>query len=86
LREELSEKSAVAVAEDEGPLVVEHSGEVVKAAAFEGASESQVFEPVIGAGYEVEVGCEGSGSIHEWATQRSSGLVASEPYPWPIFR
>jgi hypothetical protein len=55
LREELSEKAAVAVAEDEGSLSMEHSGEVVKAATFEGASESQVFEPVIGAGYEVKI-------------------------------
>jgi hypothetical protein len=56
LREELSEEAAVAVAEDEGSLLVEHSREVVKAAAFESSSEGEVFEPAIRVGDVIEVG------------------------------
>jgi hypothetical protein len=38
---------------------VEKLLETVSAAVFEGFAEGEVFEPVIGAGYEVEVGFVG---------------------------
>jgi hypothetical protein len=56
LSEELGEKAAVAVAEDEGSLALEEAGEVVEAALLEGAAEGDVFEPAIRASDGVEVG------------------------------
>jgi len=61
LRDELSEKAAVSVAEDEGSPLLEESGEIVEAAAFEGSAEGEVFEPAIGASNEVKVGLSGFG-------------------------
>jgi hypothetical protein len=75
LREELSEETTVSVAEDEGSPLLEESGKIVEAAAFEGSAESEVFEPAIGAGYEVKVGLSGSGQRHagfaRWRAMRS---------------
>jgi hypothetical protein len=61
LREELREKAAVSVAEDEGSLLLEEVGEVLEAAAFEGAAEGEVFEPAVRASYKVEVYFRDSG-------------------------
>jgi hypothetical protein len=67
LCEELSEEATVSVAEDEGSLLLEESGEVVDAAALEGSAEGEVFEPAIRAGYMVEVDFGGSCQRHSVA-------------------
>ena len=53
--QELREEAAVAVAEDEGSLLVLQGVEVVGSAALQGWAEGEVFEPAVGAGYGVEV-------------------------------
>ena len=58
--EKPSQKAAVSIAEDEGAFLLEELGEEVDAALFEGAAEGEVFEPAVGAGYEIEVG----GCVH----------------------
>ena len=61
LREELREETTISVAENEGFLLLEEAGQVVEAAVLEGSAECEVFEPAIGASYEVEVGFSDSG-------------------------
>jgi hypothetical protein len=52
--EELGEEAAVSVAEDEGVFVMEESWDEVSSAALQGGAQGEVFEPAIGAGYQVE--------------------------------
>ena len=59
--EELGQKAAVSVAEDEGSPLLMEAGKVVETAAFEGSAESQVFEPAIRASDEIEIGFRGAG-------------------------
>jgi hypothetical protein len=57
--EELSKEAAVSIAQDEGSAdlaVMRELREIVIAAVFEGFAESEIFEPAIGFGDEVEVG------------------------------
>src|SRR6185312_7283962 len=66
-RQERGGEAAVPIPEDEGLFAVEEEREEVGAAALEGAAESEVFEPAIGFGDEVEVGLAGlHGCWLEW--------------------
>lgn len=51
-----SEETAISIAEDERPLLMEQAREKVQAAAFESTAEGEVFEPTIRTGDEIEVG------------------------------
>jgi hypothetical protein len=56
LPEEFGEEAAVSIADDQGSLLLEEIGEEAKAAVFEGAAQSEVFEPAIGSCDEIEAG------------------------------
>jgi hypothetical protein len=68
--EELGQKAAVSVAEDEGLPLVKEAGKIVDAAALEGWAEGEVFEPAVGTGYQVEVGF----GTHLRKVRRRSGV------------
>jgi hypothetical protein len=53
---ESGEEAAVSVAEDEGLLLLEETREEVQTATLKGATQGEVLEPAVGAGYEIEVG------------------------------
>jgi hypothetical protein len=53
---QLGQKAPIAVSQYEDLLLIEEIGKKVQAAAFEAMAKGEVFEPPIGAGYEVEAG------------------------------
>ena len=70
--EEVDEKAAISVAENEGAAGGGELGKAEEAAMFEHGAEGEVFEPAIGASDAVEVGGRGAGWADGWHQRRKS--------------